>query len=218
MTGTHPAPPLPPPQQPAEAARQLAAAAHATATAWTQPQEPSGRRRAISQLRSALRDIGIATRSLARDNPGTATPRSRMTCPGYAATAAMWLLTACDSLHGTADADPSQLPDLDDPGTALCLAARAAIRAWRAPSGTHAADYDATVRQVIVATGWLTTATLGLTAYGPLSHASSLQAAGASIGRATYCLTAILHPLPDSPHRPHSPEATSSQPWHADGR
>ena len=79
MTSRPPAPPLPKPQHPALAAKALAEAAYAAAHAWAQPLEPDSHNRAISQLYSALRDLGIAARGLARyqtadESPDPAVP------------------------------------------------------------------------------------------------------------------------------------------------
>ena len=74
MTSRQPAPPLPPPPQPAQAARALAEAALAAAGAWAQPLDSARHSRAVSQLYSALRDVGIATRGLADWQPADAVP------------------------------------------------------------------------------------------------------------------------------------------------
>ena len=74
MTSRPPAPPLPKPQHPAVAAKALAEAAYAAARAWAQPLEPDASNRAISQLYSALRDLGIAARGLARYQTAGAAP------------------------------------------------------------------------------------------------------------------------------------------------
>ena len=86
MTSTHPVPPLPQPQPPAAAAQALADAACAAARAWAQPLNPARHQRAVSQLYSALRDLGIAARGLAVwQAPGTP-----------AGTGAPGVRTACD--------------------------------------------------------------------------------------------------------------------------
>ena len=74
MTSRPPAPPLPKPQHPAVAAKALAEAAYAAAHAWAQPLEPDRHNRAISQLYSTLRDLGIAARGLARYQTADASP------------------------------------------------------------------------------------------------------------------------------------------------
>ena len=78
MTSRPPAPPLPKPQHPAVAAQALAEAAHAAAHAWAQPLEPDSHNRAISQLYSTLRDLGIAARGLASYQTGRRRTRSRV--------------------------------------------------------------------------------------------------------------------------------------------
>ena len=83
------------------------------------------------------------------------------------------------------------LPDPDEPGAALCHAARNVIPAWRQPSGTSA-DRDATIRRFITATGFVSAATLGLATYAPRPHAIDLQAALSSLAEATADLSAAI--------------------------
>ncbi len=64
MTSTHAVPPLPQPQPPAAAAQALTDAAQAAAHAWAQPLDSARHQRAVSQLDSILRDLGIAARAL----------------------------------------------------------------------------------------------------------------------------------------------------------
>ena len=66
MSSGSAAPPLPPPPHPAATARVLSETARAAADAWAQPMETAQFNRALSQLYSVLRDLGIATRGLAR--------------------------------------------------------------------------------------------------------------------------------------------------------
>jgi hypothetical protein len=74
MTSGLGAPPLEPPPPPAEAARAIRQAAQATASAWMQPMNPAEHNRALSQLHSILRDLGIATRNLTRCCPSLKIP------------------------------------------------------------------------------------------------------------------------------------------------
>ena len=85
----------------------------------------------------------------------------------------------------------SPLPDPDEPGAALCQAARNAIVAWRQPSGTSG-DRDITVRRLITATGFLSSAALGLATYAPRHRGIDLQVAGASLAEAIAYLTAAI--------------------------
>jgi len=193
MTPRPPAPPLPKPQHPALAAKALAEAAYAAAHAWAQPLEPDRHNRAISQLYSALRDLGIAARGLARYQTAGAAPEpappdfSRHVTAG-----ARWLLSACESLDGVLAAESTSWPpDPDEPGAALCQAARTAILAWRQPSGTSA-DRDITVKRFITATGFLSSATLGLATYAPRRRAIDLQVVGASLAEVIAYLTAAI--------------------------
>ena len=198
MTSTRPAPSLPGPQRPAAAAREVCRTAQAAATAWAQPLGPGAHSRAVSQLYSATRDLGIATRGLAgytTDRPQAgpdATEYQR-----HASAGARWLLDANERLDGVVAAEgipPSSDPD--DPGAALCQAARDAILAWRQPAGT-AADRDEAVRQLIAATRFLSAAILGLATWAPRRLAISIQAAGASIAESTAYLTAAIQPPED---------------------
>jgi hypothetical protein len=198
MTSARPATPLPSPQRPAAAARQVCRAAQAAASAWAQPLDPGAHSRAVSQLYSALRDLGIATRGLASyrtDNPQTSLGATQY--QRYAGAGARWLLDANERLDGVLAAEgipPS--PDPDDPGAALCQAARDAILAWRQPTGT-AADRDEAVRRLIAATGFLSAAILGLATWAPRRLAISIQAAGTSIAESTAHLTAAIQPPED---------------------
>ncbi len=193
MTSRPPAPPLPKPQHPAVAAKALAEAAYAAAHAWTQPLEPDSSNRAVSQLYSTLRDLGIATRGLARYQAAGTSPDPASRDFGRHVTAsARWLLSACESLDGVLAAEgTSFLPDPDEPGAVLCRAARNAILAWRQPSGPSA-DRDITVRRFITATGFLSCAALGLAVYAPRHLLIDLQVVGASLAEAVAYLTAAI--------------------------
>ena len=193
MTSRPSAPPLPKPQHPAVAARAVSDAAHIAAYIWARPLDPARHGRAVSQLYSTLRDLGIATRGLARyqmtDMP--ADPVSP-DFPQYVGTSARWLLNTCESLDGVLAAEAmGSLPDPDEPGAVLCQAARNAILAWRQPSGTST-DRDITIKRFITATGFLSAATLGLAAYAPRRRAIDLQAVCAGLAEVTaYLMTAI---------------------------
>ena len=193
MTPRPPAPPLPKPQHPALAAKALAEAAYAAAHAWAQPLEPDRHNRAISQLYSALRDLGIAARGLARYQTAGAAPEpAPPDFSRHVTASARWLLSACESLDGVLAAESTSWPpDPDEPGAALCQAARTAILAWRQPSGTSA-DRDITVKRFITATGFLSSATLGLATYAPRRRAIDLQVAGASLAEVIAYLTAAI--------------------------
>jgi hypothetical protein len=200
MTSGHSGPSLPQPQHPAAAARALTEAAQAAACAWAQPLEPARHSRAVSQLYSTLRDLGIAARGLARyqtagTQPGPASPDF----PRHITASARWLLGACQSLDGVLAAEGiGPVPDPDEPGAALCQAARNAILAWRQPSGTSA-DRDTTVKRFIAATRSLSTATLSLATCAPRRRAIDLHAVGASLAEVTaYLAEAIQVPADDA--------------------
>ena len=198
MTSPHPVPPLPQPQQPVQAARALAEAAHAAAGAWAQPLDPHRHGRSVSQLYSALRDTGIAVRGLAAWQPdGAPSGAAPAEFARHVTSAAGWLLTAWNGLEGVLAAEGfGPLPDPDEPGAALCRAARGALRAWRQPDGT-VADRDAAVRQLITATGFLSAGALGLAAYAPPHRAADLQAVCAGLAEVAADLAAAVHESAD---------------------
>jgi len=192
MTSPQPAPPLPPPPHPAQAARALAETALAAAGAWAQPLDPGRHNRAVSQLYSALRDVGIATRGLADWHPADAPPGTASAeFARHVTSGARWLLSAWTSLEGVLAAEGlDPLPDPDEPGAALCHTARSTIPAWRQPTGTGA-ERDATIRRLITAAGFLSAATLGLATWAP-RRAVDLQSVGASLAEVTADLTAAV--------------------------
>ena len=217
MTSRPPAPPLPRPQHPAVAARAVADAAHVAAYIWARPLDPARHGRAISQLYSVLRDLGIATRGLARYQITdiTAAPVSP-DFPRHVDASARWLLNTCDSLDGVlASEGTGPVPDPDEPGAALCRAARNAILAWRQPSGTST-DRDITVRRYITATGFLSAATLALATYAPRRRAMDLQAVCAGLAEVTAYLTAAIQApaddaSPGNGTEPTQPPATGNE-------
>jgi hypothetical protein len=193
MTRPHPAPPLPRPAQPAQAAKALADAAHAAADSWAQPLDPDRYRRAISQLYSTARDLGIATRGLtawqSTDSAPEATPAGYA---GHLSSSAELLTSAWTRFHDVlAFEGAGGLPDPDEPGTTLCSMARVAILAWRQPSGSSH-DRDATLRQLIAATTSLSAAIASLAAYAPRHLAIGLQGAGTDLAGAITSLTAAI--------------------------
>jgi hypothetical protein len=193
MTCPHPAPPLPQPAQPAQAARALAHAAQAATGSWAQPLDPDRHRRAVSQLYSTVRDLGIAIRGLAAWEPADAAPGA--TPAGFArgvASGAESLLSAWSRFNDVlAFEGAGELPDPDEPGTALCRAARNTILAWRQPSGTSH-DRDATLRQLIAAIRSLSAATARLATCAPRHRAIGLQAAGTDLAGAITSLAAAI--------------------------
>ena len=209
MTSTHPVPPLPQPQQPAAAAQALADAAGAAARTWAQPMHPDRHQRAVSQLHSTLRDLGIAARGLAAwqvlGTPAGPVPRE---FARHVTAGARRFLDAWNCLDGVlAFEGPGPLPDPDEPGAALCRAARNLIPAWRQPSGTS--DYrDATIRAFITATGLVSAGALGLATYAPRRTFIGLQAALASLAEAIADLSAAIgepaadHARDDAPTQP----------------
>jgi hypothetical protein len=182
---------LPQPQQPAAAAQALADAAGAAACAWARPLHMARHQRAVSQLYSTLRDLGIAARGLAAwEVLGTPTGPVPQEFTRHVTAGARRFLDAWNCLDGVlAFEGLGPLPDPDERGTALCHAARNVIAAWRQPSGSS--DYrDATIRAFLTATGLVSAATLGLATYAPRRTAIGLQAAIASLAEAITDLSA----------------------------
>jgi hypothetical protein len=168
-------------------------AAHVAAYIWAQPLDPARHGRAVSQLYSVLRDLGIATRGLARYQV-TDAPADPVS-PDFSRhvdASARWLLNTCESLDGVlAAGGTGSVPDPDEPGAVLCRAARGAILAWRQPSGTSI-DRDITVRRFITTTGFLSAATLSLATYAPRRRAIDLHAVCAGLAEVTAYLTAAI--------------------------
>lgn len=208
MPFPNPAPPLPQPAQPVPAAKALAEAARAAADSWARPLDPDRHRRAISQLYSTVRDIGIAARGLAAwqptDSPPEATPAwfTRHVISGAELLLSAWSrFTDVLAFKGA-----GEVPDPDEPGTALCHTARDTILAWRQPSGSSH-DRDATFRPLITATGILSTAMASLATRAPRHRAIGLQAAVADLSEAITNLTAAIEepscgpkPEPETPN------------------
>jgi hypothetical protein len=201
MTSTYHFPSLPEPQPPAAAASALADAAGAAARTWAQPLPLSRHDRAVSQLYSVLRDLGIAARGLAAWQVlGTPSGPVPQEFARHVTAGARRFLDAWNCLDGVlAFEGLGPLPDPDEPGAALCRAARNVIPAWRQPMGSS--DYrDATVRTFIAATGLVSAGTLGLAAYAPRRTAIGLQAAVASLAEAIADLSAATgEPTADPP-------------------
>lgn len=190
---TEPAPAREPAAGPAAAAQALRDAASAAAAAWEHPMEPDAYSRAVSQLYSVLRDLGIAIRGLARYQiiPAPPGPAARGFAQ-HATTSAAWLLGAWHSLDGVVAAEGlGPLSSPAAPGDMLCQAARDAITAWRQPSGT-AADSDTAARQLITAIVFLSEATLSLAAYAPRRRTIDLYAVGAGLAEARVALASAI--------------------------
>jgi len=186
MTSGRTAPPLPPPQPPALAARAVSEAARAAAEAWTQPMDPAESGRAASQLHSVLRDLGIATRGLARfQTTGRPADPAPLQFSRLVAAGAQRLLEAWESLDGVIPAEGlGAVPDPDEPGAVLCRAARNTITAWRQPAGTSTDRYT-TMERLVTALGFLTTAARNLAAYAPRHRTIELLAVGTGLAEAT---------------------------------
>jgi hypothetical protein len=193
MTGTQPFPPLPQPQPPAAAAGALADAAGAAARAWGRPLRPDRHHRAVSQLYSTLRDLGIAARGLAAwQVSGTPEGPAPREFARHVTSGARWYGGACICLEGVlAFEGLGPLPGPEEPGAALCRAARNVIPAWRQPIGSSD-DRDATVRAFIAATGLVSAGTLGLAAWAPRRTFIGLQAVVVSLAQVVADLSAAV--------------------------
>jgi hypothetical protein len=177
----------------------MSQAAQAAASAWAEPMDAAGYNRAVRQLYSFLRDLGIATRGLGRyqtrGDPGV--PPAIPDFPERVAAASRSLLEASRSLDGVLAAEGfGLLSDDGEPGTALCQAARRSIRAWREPSGTRACR-DATIEQLMAATSVLAQAAGNLAGRAQQPRAGQLHAVRDRLGDANSCLTGTLQAQPD---------------------
>ena len=190
MTSGSGAPPLPPPQPPTVAARAVSGAARAVAHAWAQSMDPAENNRAISQLYSALRDLGIATRGLARyQTTGNPARPASLNFRRLVAASAERLLEASESLSGVVAAEGlGVVPDPEESGALLCRATRNAITAWRQPAGTSTESYT-TVERLITAIGFLGAATRSLATYAPRRRTIELHTVAAILGEVTACLS-----------------------------
>ena len=197
MNTPRPAPPLPPPLQPAAAAKAVTEAAQAAASAWATTLPPAAHGRAVSQLHSILRDLGIATRGLATYQVTDIPPGPQSgEFSRHVGSGSRWLLSAwqCLDYFLAAEGIPPS-GDPGEPGAALCQAARHAILAWRQPQGT-AAERDETVRRLVTATGFISAAVLSLSLYATRQTTMDLQTAGHHLAEATAALSAAIQ-LPD---------------------
>jgi hypothetical protein len=205
MTSQPAAPPLPPSLRPDVAAQAISQAARAAAIVWAQPMSQAAHRRAVSQLYSTLRDLGIAAGGLARYQ--TAGHPSDPTSPGFPqhiAAGARCFLAMCDSLDGVLAADGlGPVADPTEPGAELCHAARSAIVAWRQPCGTSA-ERDTTVRQLVATTPFLAAAALSLTTCASRRLAIHLRAVHAGLIKATGCLMKAIQ-VPGAVHEAPGP-------------
>jgi hypothetical protein len=207
-----PAPPREPAASPAAAAQALRDAASTVAAAWEQPMDPDAYSRAVSQLHSVLRDLGIAIRGLARYQiiPAPPGPADRRFAQ-HATTSAAWLLGAWHSLDSVVAAEGLGPPPTPaGPGDVLCQAARDAITAWRQPSGT-AADRDTTAGQLITAIVFLSEATLNLGGYAPRHRTIDLYAVGAGLAEARVALATAIQ-IPAGQAAGHRRQAATTDP------
>jgi hypothetical protein len=202
MTDARFAPPLPQPPRPAVAARSVAEAARAAADAWAPTLSPAAHSRAVSQLHSILRDLGIACQGLAAYRVSDTAPGTRSEeLASQIEIGSRWLLGAWECLDGVLAAEGiPAADDPDEPGAALCRAARDAILAWRQPAGTLA-DRDATVRQLVAGIRVVADAISGLASYAPRQKTVDLQCAGVQLMMAISALAAAVQPLEETAAR-----------------
>jgi hypothetical protein len=118
---------------------------------------------------------------------------------------ARWYLGAGICLDGVlAFEGLGPLPDPDEPGAALCRAARDVIPAWRQPSGSSD-DREASVRAFIAATGLVCAGALSLAAYAPRRTFIGLQSVVASLAEAVADLSAAVGEPTADPARDDAP-------------
>jgi hypothetical protein len=154
--------------------------------------------RTLSQLHSVLRDLGIATRGLARYQitryPADPVP---LGFPRHVQAGAQHLLDTGQSLDGMLVAEGfSPVPDPDEPGAVLCQTARTAITAWRQPAGTST-DRDTTMERLIAALRFLATAARNLAACAPRQRTIELLAVDAGLAKAAACLRKAVQAAAD---------------------
>jgi hypothetical protein len=145
--------------------------------------------RALSQLYSVLRDLGIAIRGLAQyqttGNPADPAP---LRFPRHVQAGAQHVLDTWQSLDGVLDAEGFGLvPDPDEPGASLCQAARTAITAWRQPTG-RSTDRDTTMERLVAALRFFATAARNLAACAPRQRTIELLAVDEGLTEAAACL------------------------------
>jgi hypothetical protein len=209
MSSRSAAPPLPPPPHLAATARALSETARAAADAWAQPMETAQFNRALSQLYSVLRDLGIAIRGLARyqttGNPADPAP---LGFPRHVQAGAQHLLDTWQSLDGVLVAEGfGPVPDPDEPGAVLCQAVRTAITAWRQPTGTST-DRDTTMERLVAALRFLAIAAKNLAAYAPRQRTIELHAVDQGLTETAACLARTVQaPADDVALRPQCGDA-----------
>jgi hypothetical protein len=178
----------------------LADAAQAAAGAWAQPLDPDRHSRAVSQLYSAVRDLGIATRGLATWVPAGRSPETVSEQFAQHVTAgARCLLSAWNCLDEVlAFEGAGTLPDPGEPGAVLCHAARIAILAWRQPSGSRL-DRETAISRLMTAIGFLSGATASLADCALRHRAIDLLAVGVYLAEANASLAAAILQPGDGP-------------------
>ena len=203
MASDHAAPPLPQPRPASAAARTLNDTAQAAASAWMNALEPTAHSRAVRHLCFALRDVGLGTWGLAYyQTTDTGAPSSVMTDFLQQVTAASEsMLIAFGRLEDVLPAEPLSLPDSSDPGTALCQAARQAIRSWRRPTGTTA-DREQVIRQLKAATEALAQGARGLSFQAQDPYGDRLVTVCSYLSQATSSLTSTLQDPAADPNLP----------------
>jgi hypothetical protein len=203
MTDARFAPPLPQPPRPAVAARSVAEAARAAADAWAPTLSPAVHSRAVSQLHSILRDLGIACQGLAAYRVSDITAGTRAEeFSIHVEAGARWLIGAWECLDSVLAAEGIPASgDPEEPGGMLCRAARNAILAWRQPTGTMA-DRDETVRQLIASICLIADAISALASYAPRQKTVDLQCADRHLMTAAAALAAAaVQPAEEAPTR-----------------
>jgi hypothetical protein len=154
--------------------------------------------RVLSQLYSVLRDLGIATRGLARYQiTGYPADPAPLGFPRHVQAGAQHLLDTWQSLDEVLVAEGlGPVPDRDEPGSALYQTARTAITAWRQPAGTST-DRDTALERLIAALGFLVTAARNLAACAPRQQTIELLAVAAGLAKAAACLRKAVQAAAD---------------------
>ena len=202
MTTQHPRHEHAPVPCPAAAAKMLTEAAGAAAAAWTRPMTPAEHAHATRQLYSAIRDLGITIRVLARQcrltsaaEPGSPDPARRVLgC-------ARLLLQARTSLDSALiRRSPGQGHQRGGPGTAMCRAARDTLAAWQHPRAAQA-NLVIAAEQFTHAINALAAVTDCLATRATPPRRRDLRNVHADLSAASECLRGVIQFPDESPVR-----------------
>ena len=185
---------------PAAATTMLAEAAGAAAAAWTRAMTPAEHAHATRQLCSAIRDLGITIRFLARQCSLTSAAEPGSPDPGRRFLACARLL-----LRARISLDSALIPRSSGrghqhggPGTAMCRAARDTLTTWQHPRATQA-DHAIAAEQFTRAIDALAAVTDCLATRATPPQRRDLRNVHADLSAASECLRGVIHFPDESP-------------------